>query len=131
MSDDYYDVLILMRDGEWGVRVSKLALSTAQQYARDLVDPPAYAKRNPWPRDRIKIKRHDPAYDFVEIFPGRKPDMYPKRLADTPEQQREWDAEADRQCRPISDVLDVVAGVLEQFNPDEALPMKDEPERPF
>ena len=125
---EYYDVVFLMRDGEWGACCSKLALSTAQMYARDMVNPPEYAKRKPIAKDRVKIRKHvpKPEPDGIRI----NPDMYPKILADNPKQQREWDADADRKCRPISEVLDVVAEMLEAFNADEALPMK-EPERPF
>lgn len=128
MSPEYYDVLILMRDGTWGVRFGPCALSTAQEYARDLVEPPSYAKRNPFPKDRIRIRKHKPdEEDGVQINPV--PDYYPKRLADTPEQQAEWDAEADRKCRPLSETLDRIVEVLNMVEPIEEY--KPEEERPF
>ena len=126
---EYYDVVFLMRNGEWGACCYKLALSTAKQYARDMVNPPEYSKRKPITKDRVKIRMHVPRPEGVRINPER--DMYPKILADSKEQQREWDAEADRKCRPISEILDVVAEVLEALVPDEALPMNDKPVRPF
>lgn len=129
---EYYDVLFYMRSGEWGVRVSKIALFTAKDYERDMVDPPDYAKRKPWPKERVKIKRHEPKHNFVAIDPYKKlGKLYPEMLADSKKEQREWDAEADRQCRPMSEILDVVAEVLDSWIPDE-VPMKaEEPERPF
>jgi hypothetical protein len=129
MSAEYYDVLILLKDGTWAVRCGPLALSTAKQYALDLVEPPEYAKRNPFPKDRIRIRKHKPEDVGVVIHPERK-NYYPKMLADSPEQQREWDRKADEACRPISEVLDVVAEMLEQFNPDASEGLKEE-ERPF
>ena len=129
---DYYDVLFFMRSGEWGVRVSKVALSTAQGYARDMVDPPEYAKRKPWPRERVKIQRHVEHHNFIKINPRKTlGKLYPEILADSKEEQREWNIRGDRACRPISEILDVVAEVIDSWIPDEE-PMKaEEPKRAF